>query len=879
MAVFLRILVRALMRLRYRIRVSGLDEVARRGKRGILFLPNHPALVDPPIIISELYQQFAPRVLADKDQVDRFFVRWVARVIGVRTLPDPAKHGDASRAEVERVLRDSIAILKGGENLLLYPAGHLCRSRLENLGANSAVESILKELPDMRVVLIRTRGLWGSSFGYASGRAPDLRQILKKAFPIFMANGIFFSPRRQVSIEMAEPFALPRRGGRAALNRFLEEFYNEDAPPNTYVPYFLWERGGARTMPEPARPSREGEIDAVPPATRDIVLAHLRELTGRSQLSSGEKLGADLGLDSLTRVELSLWLESEFGHAIGNDVLETVGDALLAACGNIAASGPTELKPVPPAWFRDDAPAAALYPPEGESILKAFLVQARRQPGRVVLADQTGGTRTYRDIVTAVMVLKPIIEKLEGEYIGIMLPASAGAAVIYLATLFAGKVPVMVNWTVGTRNMVHSLELLGVRKVLTAGALVQKIEAQGCDLAEMSDRFLMLEELGQGITGRQKIKAALLSRLSWRSLAGVKGAETAVVLFTSGSENLPKAVPLTHVNLLTNIRGFMAAFSCTSRDRLVGMLPPFHSFGITVTICFPLCTGLRTVYHPNPTEGATLASMIEAYEAGLLVSTPTFLNGILRGAGDGQLKTLRAVITGAEKCPARLSETVAQSLPHLTLLEGYGITECSPAVSLNDERAPRPQTIGKVLPGIQYAIVNVDTGRRVGAGEAGMLLVRGPSIFSGYLKYDGPSPFVEFAGQTWYRTGDLVSEDREGVLTFAGRLKRFVKIGGEMISLPAIEEVLAGHYAAADDEGPVIAVESTAAETNPELVLFTLLELDREQVNRQIRAGGLSPLHNIRAVVKLDAIPTLGTGKTDYRALKELLKEGGHDPT
>ncbi len=873
-AILLRILARAILRLRYRIRVSGLDQVAARGNRGILFLPNHPALSDPPIIVSELHKHFAPRVLADKDQIDRLFLRWIARIIRVHALPDPARYGDASRAEVERILRESVAILRQGENLLLYPAGRIYRSRLENLGANSAVESILKELPDVRIVLVRTRGLWGSSFGRASGGAPNLVRLLKRGFLTLLVNGVFFSPRRNVSIELTEPEDLPRREGRSAVNRFLERYYNEDAPFNTYVPFFFWERGGAHAVPEPAGRRIEGDIDSVPAATRDIVLKHLQDVTGRRQLQPKETLGADLGLDSLTRVELSLWLESEFGFIVGDDVLETVGDVMLAARGNVAASGPAELKPVPPAWFKDATRASALAPPEGPSILKAFLARARLQPDRVVLVDQTVGARTYRDIITAVMVMKPQIEKLGGDYVGIMLPASAGAAIIYLSTLFAGKIPVMVNWTVGVRNMIHSLDLLDVRQVLTVGALVQKIESQGNDLGGVRDRFLMLETVGKRITRGQKLKAALMSRVSWRSLVRVKGADTAAVLFTSGSESMPKAVPLTHANILTNIRDFMQAFSCRPQDRLLGMLPPFHSFGITVTICFPLCAGLRTVYHPNPTEGGTLARLIEAYKVSLLVSTPTFLTGILRGADDRQLKTLRAVISGAEKCPAPLYETVARRLPHLALLEGYGITECSPAVSVNDEKAPRPQTIGKVLSSVQYVIVDVDSGRRVGTGRVGMLLVRGPSIFGGYLKYDGPSPFVEFEGKTWYRTGDLVSEDEEGVLTFAGRLKRFVKIGGEMISLPAIEEVLAGFYAGADDEGPVIAVESTPAEVNPELVLFTVQDLDREQVNRQIREGGLSPLHHIRAVVKLEAIPTLGTGKTDYRALRDLLKAG-----
>jgi long-chain-fatty-acid--[acyl-carrier-protein] ligase len=238
------------------------------------------------------------------------------------------------------------------------------------------------------------------------------------------------------------------------------------------------------------------------------------------------------------------------------------------------------------------------------------------------------------------------------------------------------------------------------------------------------------------------------------------------------------------------------------------------------------------------------------------------------------LKTLRKVVAGAEKCPVKVYETVARRWPQLAIFEGYGITECSPVISVNDENDPRPGSIGKALPSVEYAIRAVEGGGRVAAGQPGMLLVRGPSVFAGYLHYDGPTPFEEFEGKSWYCTGDLVREEPDGVLTFAGRLKRFVKLGGEMISLPAIEEALVNGLAAgADQEGPVLAVEATPVETNPDLVLFTVLDISRDDANQAIRKAGLSPLHNIRHVRRVEEIPTLGTGKTDYRALRGLLKE------
>jgi len=208
------------------------------------------------------------------------------------------------------------------------------------------------------------------------------------------------------------------------------------------------------------------------------------------------------------------------------------------------------------------------------------------------------------------------------------------------------------------------------------------------------------------------------------------------------------------------------------------------------------------------------------------------------------------------------------------VLEGYGVTECSPIVSVNDERSPRPFTIGKALPSLEAAVVDVERWEEVGPGGTGQLLVRGPSVFGGYLGGGAEGPFAEFAGRRWYCTGDLVSRDPDGVLTFRGRLNRFVKLGGEMISLPAIESVLQAHVADAGDEGPTIAVEAVGDPDSPDIVLFTRTPADRSHVNALIREAGLSALHNIRQVVQIDAIPVLGTGKTDYRTLKARYSPG-----
>jgi long-chain-fatty-acid--[acyl-carrier-protein] ligase len=880
--------------LRYRVAARGLQGVAARGTRGILFLPNHPALIDPIIISATLMKTFRARFLADEEQIDRFFIRNLARLIGVIAIPDPGKGGPAARQTVERGLARCVEALRNGDNVVIYPAGRVMRSRHENLGGNSAVRWILDQLPDVRIVLVRDRGLWGSGFSYAHGRVPSVGQVLRKGILALLACGVFFAPRRPVDLEFVEADELPRSTGREALNCWLEEFYNADAPPATYVPYTFWQRGGIRDMPEPQYASAAGDISAVPDATRQTVVEYLRQRTGIADIADELNLGRDLGLDSLARAEMLTWLAGEFGYPPGDvESLQTVGDVLLAAGGQAVSARLADLKPVPAKWLArsQGAAGAMLDLPPGRTIPEVFLAQARRAANRPIAADQASGMRTYRDVVLGVMVLRPLIERMPGDRVGILLPAGVAADIVYMATLLAGKTPVMVNWTVGARNIEHCLSLVGVKRVLTARRLVERLKAQGVNLAPAEGMLAHLEDLAGGVSKLAKLAAAVAGRLSWASLdkaaARLSPDAPAVILFTSGSETMPKAVPLTHANILANVRDIAALEIIRRGDRLLGILPPFHSFGLTVTTVLPLCLGAAVAHHPDPTEAATLARIIEAYRTTIMVGTPTFLDAIARAATAEQLSSLRLAVTGAEKCPERTYDRLEQVNPEMEVLEGYGVTECSPIVSVNRPGRSRRGTIGEPMGSIQWAIVDVETqSRRVEPGRAGMLLVRGPSVFGGYMHYDGPSPFAEFDGRQWYCTGDLVVEEPGGVLRFSGRLKRFVKMGGEMISLPAIESVLAGAFespppvpgdAAARQvqapPGPSLAVEAAGQEGQVEIVLFTTGPLDREAVNRAIRDAGLSPLHNIRRVIQLDQIPVLGTGKCDYRELKRRLAD------
>lgn len=888
-AILLRTFLRLALLPRYRVTLRGIDTIARRGTGGILFLPNHPALVDPLIVVSHLHARFRPRPLADRDQVNVPVIRYLARKIGVIPLPDIKVHGPGVRAEVEAAQRTCVETLRGGGNVLLYPSGHIYRTRYEDLRGNSGALDLIQQVPGCRVVLVRSRGLWGSALSLASGEYPNLGRLAPRLLAALARNYILGLPRRHVTLEFWEPPDLPRDADRHTFNGFLEQYYNADAPPNTYVAYDFNARPAVKHLPDPQLARDPGAAAHVPPAVRERVLGHLREASGLASIHDTDRLAQELGLDSLARAELLLWLAQEFGITEQDgDAVQTVSDLLLAACGQAIITRPTPLKPPPKRWFmnpsttgRSAASATILAGdrvrltcPPGEKITDAFVAAAQQHPDRVIIADQASGARSYRDLIMAILVLQPLIAELRGTNIGIMLPASVGATVVYWATLFAGKVPLLVNWTTGARNVKHALDVAGVRCVLTAGQLVARLEQQGVDLAPYREQLVLLEDLRKRVTPAAKLAALARSYADWSPLRRARVADTAAILVTSGSENLPKAVPLSHANVLTNIRDVLEIEPLYASDRMIGFLPPFHSFGLTVTVIAPPLMNLPVVYHTNPTEALLIARLIHAYRVSLILGTPTFLSGILRATPDNRLlSSLRLAITGAEKCPEATYAALAAKCPQATVLEGYGITECSPIVACNTSAHTHPGTIGRVLPSVEYALVDVETNAPAAPGQQGMLLVRGPSIFGGYLGDDVASPFVTHAGQAWYRTGDLVTEDADGVLTFRGRLKRFVKIGGEMVSLPAIEAALLPHYGQPDDEGPPLAVVATQDETRPDIVLFATRSIDRAAANQQLRAAGLSPLHNISSVRQIDTLPLLGNGKTDYRALEAQLKQ------
>jgi acyl-CoA synthetase (AMP-forming)/AMP-acid ligase II/1-acyl-sn-glycerol-3-phosphate acyltransferase/acyl carrier protein len=853
------------LRLRYRISqdgFAGLKEL--RGP--VLVLPNHPGFIDPPIVLAHvgLRQALRPLVYTGTYRVP--FLLPLMKLVRAFEVPELSAQSREAAARTKELIDTVIAGVRAGESFLIYPSGRLQRGNREVIGSARVVYELVSECPDLTIVLIRTRGVWGSIFSCArAGVPPNLPMAVLTALGWLLAGLVFFLPRRRVHLH-AE--VMPRErfplASREAFNRFLEEWFNHNPATHdqgeepTFVRYSFF-CGPTKGDYHPAATVEIDEAGINPKTAtlvNDLVASFLkRELAGEER-TSGMRL-EDLGLDSLDRMELALRIEQQFGFH-SSTVADTLGQLWALADGSLP-SGKDTARPLeaPPAWFatpRSTTRTSHASAPQwllGTTVAEAFVRRAIERPEQVATADGVSGPLSYRRLLVAASLMARRFATYPEEHVGVMLPASVAADLVFFGLHLAGKVPVMMNWTTGPANLAHGIQLTETRRIITSKKLVDRlgIEMQGAE-------YVFLEDLKGGIGKGEAVRAMVAARLApsrrLDALPAQREDDPAVFLFTSGSESAPKTVPLSHRNLFTNIVDSLDVLRPDPHDSLLGFLPPFHSFGLTGNVLLPQLAGIR---------------IIEAYRPSLLFTTPTFLGYILAKCRGRELASLRKIITGAEACPQKTYDLCQEKAPEAVILEGYGITECSPVVAANRLDKAKLGSIGLPVKHVEARLVHEETQQPVAVGETGMLLVRGPSVFNGYHAYDGPSPFVELDGERWYRTGDLVAADDDGYLRFRGRLKRFLKAGGEMISLPAIEEPFQKRYPP-DEHGPRVAVEGVETDGGRHIVLFTTFDLSLREASEMLLADGLRGVMRLDEVRRLDAIPVLGTGKTDYTTLR-----------
>ena len=867
--------VKFILSLRYKIKLKGIDKITKT--KGVLILPNHPAEIDPVIISIFLWRKLQPRPIVLEDFYNMPVLNGFFKFIGA--LPMPDMETGRSQFKIRRINKTLDNMAKGlaeGKNYLMYPSGRLTRDGRETIGGASALHTLLEKASRANLLLARTRGLWGSSFSFAyEGKRPDLVKLFIRGAGILLKNLIFFTPRRKITIEFCEnPTEFPKQGSRAEQNHWLENWYNEQGNERlNLVPYYFW----SKKTPQIAGVKKASTVDVsnIPQEIKNGVIEEFAKMTGRDQktIIPEMQLRKDLGLDSLEMADVIDWLDLRFGVLdVSLMDLTTVGAVMAIAAGNYSS----QAEDVSLSQWEKVTERASVSSPEGKTIQESFLRSCDRMSKFQACADDLIGALSYKKMKIGALALANVIKKLPGKNIGIMLPASVGANITFLAATLAGKIPVMINWTLGERNLRHIVEISEIQIILTSLKFVDNLDNVAFD--EIEHLLVFLEDLKREKINYKIKFAALINSLKSSdklleklNLKNISENDTAVLLFTSGSETQPKGVPLSHKNLLTNIRDCSKVLRFSDEDVIYGFLPPFHSFGLTVTGLLPVLIGLRAAYYPNPTESRKLARGIKNWKATLVPGTPTFIAGIIKAAKKGQLDSVRIFVAGAEKASEELFNSVSSLGTGAKLLEGYGITECSPVVSITRPDEP-PEGVGRPLDSVEVCVMDTNSREILPQGERGLFIVYGDSVFKGYYGKNSPNPFVEVNGKLWYNTGDLGFINENGALIIVGRLKRFIKIAGEMISLPAIEDVLKRRWQVDDDGNPKVAVEAKEKSgERPEIILFTTENISIDEANEFLRQSGVSNLSRITSIKKLDFIPLLGTGKTDYQSLKQLI--------
>src|SRR5882672_1269495 len=408
--------------------------------------------------------------------------------------------------------------------------------------------------------------------------------------------------------------------------------------------------------------------------------------------------------------------------------------------------------------------------------------------------------------------------------------------------------------------MLACVQLAGLRQVITSKVFIEKARLKLDLLVEGGVKFIYLEDLQQNITGSQKFLTLLRVRLAPHSILHAKSraGDTAAILFTSGSEGAPKGVELTHGNILANIRQMLAVCDLQDWDRFFNALPIFHSFGLTIGTLLSLVRGCCVVLYPSPLHYRVIPTAFYHRDCTIMLGTNTFLNGYTRKANALDWRSLRYMFAGAEKLQDATATTWSQRFG-VRVLEGYGATECGPCVSGNTPLVPKHGSAGKLLPGMEYKLERIE-----GVTEGGRLFVRGPNVMKGYLNADANANFQSLGG--WYDTGDIVRVDEEGFIFIQGRLKRFAKISGEMVSLTAVEDALAGAFPHYGLRCQVAVIARPDEEKGEKLIAATNEpRLTLDEIRTVVRARGLPNLSIPREVKFVASIPKLGTGKTNHR--------------
>lgn len=496
-----------------------------------------------------------------------------------------------------------------------------------------------------------------------------------------------------------------------------------------------------------------------------------------------------------------------------------------------------------------------------------FIKSAKENPKKVFCYDEMSNTEyTYERILIASLIMANKLKNFKGKHIGIMIPPSGGCMISMLASLFAGKTPVMINYSTGAHNnCLYAQKKCTFKTIISSKKLIEKLQE------DPVPGMIYMEDMVKQITLFDKLRAAALSKLPLPVLEQLvhKGKidDTLVILFTSGSEKDPKAVMLSHKNIMHNILAIQQVLDISSADVFCANLPYFHVFGLTINFWVPIFLGSSVSAHANPLDYRAVVESIKKRKVTILVATPTFYYGYFKRMNPGDFDSVRFAISGADKLHPQIRDEFLKN-HNIEVLEGYGTTETSPVVSTNTPAMKKFGSIGKPLPGVRVKIVGLETDQEVPAGQEGKILVKGDLVMKGYYgDYEETTMRIR---NGWYDTGDVGMLDEDGFLYHRGRLKRFVKIAGEMISLTKVEAEL---DAILPDGTLCCVVEIPDPIKGAEIVAaVTTKEIDQKKM-KKLLSKNLPSLAIPKRFHVIENIPLAGSGKVNFRAVEEICRK------
>lgn len=502
-----------------------------------------------------------------------------------------------------------------------------------------------------------------------------------------------------------------------------------------------------------------------------------------------------------------------------------------------------------------------------EALLDAAAIHGR---GTRLVEDLRQIEYSYRDLIDMALALGRLVarESAPGERVGLLLPNLAPTLALVFGLGARRRVAAMLNYTAGVDGMQAACTAAQIRTIVSSRAFVEQAKLGDKLAALQGVRVVYLEDLRAGMGLADTLWLLLWARPFPRAaLPAASPEDAAVVLFTSGSEGKPKGVVLSHRALLANVAQIRAVVDFSIDDKILNALPLFHSFGLTAGGLLPLLTGARVFLYPSPLHYRVIPELAYDRNCTVLLGTSTFLGNYARFAHPYDFYRLRYVIAGAEKLATPVRDLWFEKFG-IRIFEGYGATETAPVLAVNTPMAFRSGTVGQFLPGLQHRLLPVP-----GIAGGGMLHVKGPNLMSGYLRFDNPGVLqapASAAGEGWYETGDVVEVDADGFVKIVGRVKRFAKVAGEMVSLEAVEKLAA---AASPGAAHAASTQPDASRGETILLFSTDPQLNRERLQAAARDGGWPEIAVPRRIIPLDALPLLGTGKIDYVTLKQMAEQ------